>query len=156
MSSWAAGNILDTRERLEFEHLLQWLRLSFLVTPILVLFAFGAAAVPYALLIAGAVAASFCWVGLLARYRPRLLLRGQLVLRVLDCGVVYLVLVNYHAFLHNTYYDSVYLLFVVAAAATHGRSGALLLSLVAGAAVLLSRIQLIADGAMPFEPRHIT
>jgi signal transduction histidine kinase len=148
--------ILGTRERLEFEHLLQWLRLSFLLTSILVLLAFGAPAVPYALLIAASVAASFCWVGLLTRYRPRLVMRIQLLLRVLDCGVVYLVLVNYHAFLHNAYYDSVYLLFVVAAAATHGRRGARLLSAVAAVAVLLSRVQLIAERAMPFEPRHIT
>ena len=36
------GDILGPRERLDFEHLLQWLRLSFLLTPILVLLAFGA------------------------------------------------------------------------------------------------------------------
>src|SRR5919202_5173073 len=53
--------ILGPRERLEFEHLLQWLRLSFLATPILVLIAYGLAAVPYALWITGAVAVSFCW-----------------------------------------------------------------------------------------------
>ena len=152
----SVDEILGARERLEFEHLLQWLRLSFLLTPVLVLLAFGAAAVPYALLIAAAVALSFCWVGLLTRYRPRLLLRMQLLLRVLDCGVVYLVLVNYHAFLHNAYYDSVYLLFVVAAAATHARLGAWTLSVVAAIAVLLSRLQLILEGAMAFEPRHVT
>ena len=44
----------------------------------------------------------------------------------------------------------------VAATATHGRRGALTLSAVAGAAVLGSRMQLIASGAMPFEVRHIT
>jgi signal transduction histidine kinase len=152
----SVGDMLGTRERLDFEHLLQWLRLSFLLTPVLVLLAFGAAAVAYALVIAIAVAASFCWVGLLMRYRPRVLLRNQLLLRALDCGLVYVVLVNYHGFLHNAYYDSVYVLFVVAAAATHGRRGAWTLSSVAGLAVLISRLQLIASGAMPFEPRHIT
>src|SRR5207302_5611145 len=110
-----AGDMLDAPERLEFEHLLQWLRLSFLLTPILVLLAFGTAAVEYALFIAAAVAISFSWVGLLTRYRPQLLLRLQLWLRVVDCGLVYLVLVNYHAYLHNAYYDAVYALFVVAA-----------------------------------------
>jgi signal transduction histidine kinase len=150
------GEILGTSERLEFEHLLQWLRLSFLLTPILVLLAFGAPAVPYAIWIAAAVAASFTWVGLLARYRPQVLLRYQLWLRVLDCGLVYVVLVNYHAFLGNAYYDSVYVLFVVAGAATHGRRGAWLLSAVAGVAVLISREQLIATGAMPYEARHLT
>jgi signal transduction histidine kinase len=151
-----AEDILGPRERLEFEHLLQWLRLSFLLTPILVLLALGTEAVPYALFIAAAVAVSFSWVGVLAHYWPRLLLRFQLWLRVVDCGLVYVVLVNYHAFLHNAYYDAVYALFVVAAAATHGRRGAYTLSVVAGVAVLVSRLQLIAAGAIAFEPRHLT
>src|SRR5438105_885298 len=150
------GDILGPRERLDFEHLLQWLRLSFLLTPILVLLAFGAPAVTYAIWITAAVAVSFAWVGLLARYRPELLLRLQLWLRVVDCALVYLVLINYHAFLHNAYYDAVYALFVVGAAATHGRRGAWTLSAVAGVAVLVSRLQLIATGAMPFESRHLT
>ncbi len=90
----SVGDMLGTRERLDFEHLLQWLRLSFLLTPILVLLAFGAPAAPYAVVIALAVAASFSWVGLLMRYRPRILLRTQLLLRVLDCGLVYVVLIN--------------------------------------------------------------
>jgi signal transduction histidine kinase len=102
------------------------------------------------------VAISFTWVGLLIRYRPQLLLRLQLWLRVVDCGLVYLVLVNYHAYLHNAYYDAVFALFVVAAAATHGQRGAWAVSAVAGVAVLVSRLQLIATGAMPFEPRHLT
>ena len=150
------GDILEPRERLEFEHLLQWLRLSFLLTPILILLAFGLPAVPYAIGIAIAIALSFTWVGLLMRYRPRLLLDIQLWLRILDCGLVYLVLVYYHGFLHDSYYDTVYLLFVVAAAATHGRRGAWTLSGVAGLAVLASRLQLIASGAMRYEPRHLT
>ena len=115
------GDILGARERLEFEQVLQWLRLGFMLAPILVLLAFGAAALPYAISIACAVAASFVWVGVLAHFRPKLLLHIQLWLRGVDCAIVYLVLVNYHAFLHNAYYDFVYALFVVAAAATHGR-----------------------------------
>lgn len=150
------SEILGPGERLEFEHLLQWLRLSFLLTPVLVLVAFGAPAVPYALAIAASVAASFTWVGLLTRYRADVLLRIQLWLRIVDCGLVYLVLVNYHSFLHNAYYDTVYLLFVVAAAATHGRRGAWLTSGIAGLAVLASRVQLINAGALEFEVRHLT
>jgi signal transduction histidine kinase len=154
--SLVAGDMLDAQERLEFEHLLQWLRLSFLLTPVLILLAFGPDAVEYALIIAAAVGISFTWVGLLARYRPGLLLRMQLALRVVDCGVAYLVLVNYHAYLHDAYYDAVYALFVVAAAATHGQRGAWILSAVAGVAVLVSRLQLIATGAIAFETRHLT
>jgi signal transduction histidine kinase len=150
------SEILESPERLEFEHLLQWLRLSFMFVPLLVLIAFGEAAVMYAMWIAIAVVLSFLWVGLLLRYSPDLLLKGQLWLRVVDCGVVYLVLVNYHAFLRNAYYDAFYLLFVVAAAATHGRRGAWAMSGVAGLAVLASRLQLIASGAFDYEIRHLT
>ncbi len=150
------GDIFESRERLEFERLLQWLRLSFLLAPLLVVLAFGTAALQYAIFIAVAVAISFAWVGLLARFRPASLLRLQLWLRVVDCGLVYVVLVNYHAFLHDAYYDAVYLLFVVAAAATHGRRGAFILSGVAGMAVHVGRLQLIASGAMPFATRHVT
>ena len=150
------GDILDAEERLEFEQLLQWLRLGFMLAPILVLLAFGSSALPYAISIVCAVAASFVWVFVLAHFRPRLLLHIQLWLRAVDCAIVYLVLVNYHAFLHNAYYDFVYALFVVAAAATHGRRGAWTLSAVAGVAVLVSRVQLTATGAMPFEVRQFT
>src|SRR5579864_277995 len=136
----ATTQILGARERLEFESLLQWLRLSFLLTPLLVLASSGPSAVGYATSIAIAVAVSYAWVALLLRFKPRLLLRIQLALRGVDCVLVYIVLVNYHAFLHDAYYDSVYLLFVVAAAATHGQRGAWALSLVAGVAVLISRL----------------
>jgi signal transduction histidine kinase len=156
MPSGSSPEILGARERLEFESLLQWLRLSFLLTPLLVLASSGPSAGAYAASIALAVAASFGWVAALLRLRPRLLLRVQLLLRGLDCLLVYAILVNYHAFLHDAYYDSVYLLFVVAAAATHGRKGAWALSLVAGVAVLASRLQLIATGAMAYAPRHLT
>jgi signal transduction histidine kinase len=151
----ATSEILGPRERLEFEHLLQWLRLSFLLMPVLMLLTFGAPAVPYAVGIAAAVAASFSWVGLLARYRPVSLLRHQVRLRVVDCGLVYLILTNYHAFLHNAYYDAVYLFFVIAGAATHGRRGGWFLSVVAGLGVLVSRLQLIVSNVVPFEPRHL-
>jgi signal transduction histidine kinase len=151
-----SGEILGPRERLEFEHLLQLLRLSFLLTPVLIVLAFGVSAVGYGVWIALAVAVSFTWVEILARHWPALLLRLQLWLRVVDCALVYLVLVNLHGFLHNSYYDAVYLLFVLSAAATHGARGAWALSGIAGFAVFASRLQLIASGAMPFELRHVT
>src|SRR6476620_10212950 len=91
--------VLDDNDRLEFENLLQLLRLTLLVAPLLVLVAYGTPAVGYALAIAAAVGISFGWVALLSSIAPNLLLRGQLGLRVLDCVVVYLVLVNYHGYL---------------------------------------------------------
>jgi signal transduction histidine kinase len=149
-------HILDAHERLEFERLLQWLRLSFLFAPPLVLCAYGTPALSYAVAMAAAVVVTFGWVALLLSLYPHLLVRWQLWLRVLDCGIVYLILVTYHAFLHNTYYDSAYVLFVVAGAITHGRRGALLISALGGVAVLAGRLQLIAMGALPFEARHVT
>ena len=149
-------DLFDPRERLEFERLLQWLRLGFLLTPALVLIAFGTSAVSYAVMIAVAASVSYGWVWLLAQLRPDLLLRFQLLLRAIDCGLVYLVLINYHAFLRNAYYDSVYVLFVLAAAATHGRRGAWSLSILAGILVLVGRLQLIAADRLAFETRHLT
>ncbi|MBI3970669.1 MAG: hypothetical protein HY332_05220 [Chloroflexi bacterium] len=150
------GLALDPDDRLRFERLLQWLRLSFLVAPALVLVAFGRPAALYAALIAIAVAGSYTWVWLLLRFAPHVLLRSQPLLRLLDCGLVYLVLANYHGFLRNAYYDSVYLLFVVAAAATHGRRGTVLVALVSGIGVLAGRLQLMFLDGVPFELRHLT
>ncbi len=147
--------MLNSADRLAFERLLQWLRLSFLASPALVVLAFGAEATLYAILIAVAVAASYGWTWWLLR-RPEYLLRVQLALRVIDCGLVFLVIASYHVFLGNAYYDSVYLLFVLAGAATHGRFGALLLSLISGVAVLAGRFGLWSSEGAPFEVRHLT
>src|SRR5512132_4212687 len=104
MSSWSDRvrqaeledyDVLDAPERLDFESLLQWLRLSFLATPVLVVLAYGQTALLYALIIALAVGASFAWIKLLTRLYPTAVLRWQLHLRILDCGLVYIVLVNY-------------------------------------------------------------
>lgn len=116
-------DILDDADRLDFERLLQWLRLSLFLAPFLVVSAFGLAATGYAVLIAVLVLASYGWIGALLRYAADLLLRHQVALRALDCGLVFLFVANYHAFLGNAYYDAVYILFVVAAAATHGPPG---------------------------------
>jgi len=91
----ASNEILGARERIQFESRLQRLRLSFLLTPLLVLASSGPSAGAYAVSIVIAVAASYAWVALLLRFKPSLLLRLQLVLRALDCVLVYIVLVNY-------------------------------------------------------------
>jgi signal transduction histidine kinase len=150
------ADALEPVDRLGFERLLQWLRLSFLASPFFVLASFGPAAAPFAAQIAAATAGSYGVVWLLLNRAPGAALRYQLGLRLLDCALVYTVLANYHSFLGNAFYDSVHLLFVVAAAATHGRRGALALSCAAGVAVLLGRLQLIAAGVTPFQPRHVT
>jgi signal transduction histidine kinase len=147
---------LDRDERLAFERLLQWLRLSFLVSPILVLAAFGAPALPFAVLIGAATLFSFGVVEWLLRRDPRTLLAWQLPLRIADCALVLVVLFYYHAFLRDAYYDSVYLLFVCAGAATHGRRGVAWLAPTAGAAVLICRWGHVALGVYPFQMRHLT
>ncbi len=148
--------MLDPSDRLEFERLLQWLRLGFLAAPMLVLVDSGRPAAPYAALILAAVLCSYAWVAFLLQRFPAALLRYQLILRLLDCALALLVLVNYHRFLHNAYYDYVYTLFVVAATATHGQRGALLLAPAAGSAILFGRLYNIWRGSFTFEVRHLT
>ena len=118
--------------------------------------AFGGRSLPYALSIAAAVAGSYVLVEWLLRRAPETLLARQLALRLLDAALVCAVLTGYHAFLQDAYYDAVYVLFVVAAAATHGRRGALTLALAAGAGVLASRLVLLATGVVPFSVRQLT
>jgi PAS domain S-box-containing protein len=146
----------DGDEALEFERLLLALRLTFVAVALLPLVAFGLRAAPYAALIALAALASTGLIATLVRQWPRALLRHQVALRVLDCALVWLVLANYHRFLGNAYYDAVYALFVVAAAATHGRRGALLVAGVASGFVLLGRLWLVGNDALLPEIRHFT
>jgi signal transduction histidine kinase len=154
---WATGaNVLEPRDRLDLERVLLWLRLSFLVAAVLPLLAFGMVAAPYALLIGATVLCSYGVIWLLVRRFPALVLRYQLALRLLDCGLVYLILSNYHAFIGNAYYDAFYVFFVVAAAATNGRRGALVTALAAALLIACGRLNLIASGVVAFELRHVT
>jgi hypothetical protein len=66
------------------------------------------------------------------------------------------VLTCYHGYLGEALYDAVYVLFVVAAAATHGRRGALAVGIASGAGVLASRLAPMANGQLPFVVRHVT
>src|SRR5579859_3368005 len=153
--TFVADNVLGFAERLDFERLLQKLRLSLLVAPLLVLVASGPRAIGVALWILLAVSVSFSVVELMLRYRPEWLLDSQLVYRVVDCGVVYFILAEYHAFLRNAYYDAAYVLCVAAASATHGRRGGWAIAALAGLAVLVGRLQLIATGAVIYDTRHL-
>jgi signal transduction histidine kinase len=150
------SEMLGPTERLQFERLLEKLRLSLLLAPLLVLVTSGPRAMPVVALSVLAIAASFAWVQLLLYYRPDLLLRAQLALRAVDCALVYVILMNYHAALHNAYYDVAYGLWVAAAAATHGRRGGWLVAGLAGLAILAGRLQLIASDAFAYELRHLT
>ncbi|HEX6508623.1 MAG TPA: hypothetical protein VF221_13420, partial [Chloroflexota bacterium] len=152
----APAVILQGPDRLEFEKIFLWLRLSFLLAPCLLIVAYGGSAIRPATQVDIAILldCGFVWL-LLARY-PEVVLRGQLGLRTFDLGVAYIALHYVHAFVGNAYYDSVNLFFVVAATATHGRNGTFWISGIAALAVLLGRLQLIADGVLKFQVRHVT
>lgn len=152
----AQPGILDAADRLTFERHLQKIRLTFLVSPVLVVAAFGGPAIPFALAILAATLGSYGLVWALLRHAPAVLLRWQLGLRLLDACLVALVLDRYHAFLGDTYYDTAYLPFVVAAAATHGRLGTTAIGVAAGALVFLSRWNLMTQGVLEPAVRHVT
>ncbi|HEV7665116.1 MAG TPA: HAMP domain-containing sensor histidine kinase [Chloroflexota bacterium] len=148
-----AGAVFGPAERLYVEKLLQCLRVGLLVVLPALVFS-GPQAVSVAIWLVLAVAASFVSVELLTRYRAGLFLRLQLAARVVDCGLISVVLTQYDALLHNAYYDALYVLCVAAAAATHGRWGGLAIAVLAGVAVLAGRLQLMATGAVAYDPRH--
>ena len=147
---------LEPEARLEFERYFLYLRLFLFCTPVFIVLAYGRTAISSAVVdtIAIAVDCSVTWT--LLRFRPSFVLRYQLLLRGGDIALGYIVLHSLHAQVGNVYYDSVYVLFVVAAAATHGRRGAVLLSIAAALLVLLGRVQLALEGVFALEIRHIT
>jgi diguanylate cyclase (GGDEF)-like protein len=151
-----ASDILKPQARLEFERQFLWLRLSFAPTSLLLLLSYGWSSRFHALVIALAVMADCAVVWLLLLRWPRQVLRFQLVLRLLDVGVAYIVLQDVHRFVGNAYYDSVYLFLVVAATATHGKRGTYELTVVATLAVLLGRLELIWAGVLHFHVLQIT
>lgn len=143
-------------DRLEFETLLLYLRLCFLLAPALLVIAYGMRAAAPALEVEVAILVDCSLVWSLLRWYPDRALRAQLALRGIDLVVAYIALHFVHFLLQNAYYDSVYLFFVVAATATHGRRGTYVVAIVSALAVFAGRMQLIWDGVFPFEMRHVT
>jgi signal transduction histidine kinase len=148
--------LLDTSEQSEFEELLQRFRSAFLFTPILLLFAFGPSALLSGIIATVAIGCSYGFVWLLRRRSRGALARYQLSIRLFDCALIYIILCSIHIYLGQPYYEAAYLFPVMAAAITHGTIGALVLAAIAGTAILLGRIQLIALGILAVETRHIT
>jgi diguanylate cyclase (GGDEF)-like protein/PAS domain S-box-containing protein len=155
-SSDPGFTILPAADRLEFERLFLYLRLCFLGAPLLLIAAYGRAALSPAIQAEIAIAVDCMTVACLLRWSPVTALRAQMLTRAMDITVAYIALHVVHSFQHNAYYDSVYLFFVVAATATHGRRGTTVIATISTGAVLLGRLQLMAQGAFPFELRHIT
>ena len=142
-------------DRLEVEQNLQRARLALLTAPVLLLISRGADGLPYAVAVVVGVLLSYGWIELLRR-RPQTLLRVQLVLRLVDTFVVWLVLLGVYRTRGDTHLDFVFLLFVVTAAATHGQRGGLVLAGAGGLAVLATRLALVANGDIAWQMRHLT
>jgi diguanylate cyclase (GGDEF)-like protein/PAS domain S-box-containing protein len=157
-SSIANGSFatMSAVDRLEFERLLLYLRLCFLLAPLLLIAAYGLPAIAPSVEVELAILADCAVVWSLLHWFPERSLRAQLALRSLDLAVTYIALHFVHLFLANAYYDSVYLLFVVAATATHGRRGTYMVAGASALAVLAGRLQLIWAGVFPFQVRHVS
>lgn len=147
---------LGTEARLAFEQRLSRLRLIFLLSPILMLLAYGWPALRSSAFVELVIAFDCLMAWLMLRQAPGLVLRWQLILRFVDLGAVYIALQIVHTFIGHPFYDSVYLFFVMAAAASHGRTGAWIMTGAASVAVLVGRIELIAQGVLHYELRDIT
>ena len=147
---------MSSSDRLEFERLLLYLRLCFLLAPLLLIAAYGLPAIAPAIQVEIAILVDCAVVWSLLHWFPERTLRGQLALRALDLAVTYIALHFVHLFLANAYYDSVYLLFVVAATATHGRRGTYIVAAASALAVFAGRLQLIWAGVFPFQVRHVS
>jgi len=147
---------VTAQDRVAFERRFALLRLLALCLPMPLVLALGPAALgPAALLTVVVVGAcGFSWV-LTRDYQP-IVQRYQLALRLLDVALLYVLVHSFDALLRDASYDIVYVLPVVAATATHGRRGAILLSAAAGLATLVGRLQLIRAGVLPYAPRHFS
>ncbi len=147
---------LAAQDRVAFERRFALLRLLALCLPVPLVLALGPAALGPAALLAVVVVGTcgFSWV--LARRYQHIVQRYQLALRLLDVALLYILVHSFDALLRDASYDIVYVLPVVAATATHGRRGAILLSVAAGLATLVGRLQLIGAGVLPYAPRHFS
>jgi diguanylate cyclase (GGDEF)-like protein len=138
---------LEREARLDFEWLFLWLRLPLLATAALVLLAYGEQALRESGLILVAVTADCSIAATLIRRRPDLLIRYQLRLRMLDCAIAAVVLAAVQQLAGGPFYDALYVLFVLAATATHGRRGSLVLCVEGTLAVLAGHLLLTFSGA---------
>ncbi|HEY8477168.1 MAG TPA: hypothetical protein VIN09_09925, partial [Chloroflexota bacterium] len=96
--------MLEAQDRIAFEELLQRLRLGFLPGPVLLVVACGPSAIVQAVVIAAIVLASYGWIHLLLQRARSTIPRIQLGLRLVDCGVVGLVLSIAYPLLDSVYY----------------------------------------------------
>lgn len=146
------GTLLEPEDRLQFERRRLPAGLVLLVTPVLVLAFNGPAAWPFAALMSVAIVGYFALVAHLVRHRRDVLLGAQLALRAADVALLYVLLYTVHRVLGWTYFDSVYVLPVVAAAATHGARGTLVIAVTAVGAIAVEQTQLRSTGMVAEGP----
>jgi diguanylate cyclase (GGDEF)-like protein len=128
---------LEREARLDFEWLFLWLRLLLLVASAAVLIALGDVAMRASWFILAAVVADCTIAAVLIRRTPEILVRYQLRLRMVDCAIAAVVLAAVQSLTGGPNYDAIYVLFVLAATATHGRRGSIVLALEGTTAVVI-------------------
>ena len=146
------SSLLGPVERLRFERMRLGVRLGLLIGPTLLIAVYGQAALGPALVAAVASVGSTVLVVFLLARKPRLLLRYQIVCRLIDIVLVWLSVSSVQEFTARAQFDQIYLLPVISATGTHGKRGAYLVSIAATVAVVASRARLVLSGAVPFDP----
>jgi signal transduction histidine kinase len=151
---------LEPDQRLELERRRLWTRLATLLIPVPLVYSFGASAGGAAAISVACSLLSYGLVWLLLRYWPQAVRNGQMTLRLLDVCWIFIGLFDIHVvMLRETgsttdILDSLYVLCVVAAAATNGMRGAVLATVASSAAIVLDRAILAAQGLIAFDIRH--
>lgn len=143
---------LEAQDRIDFERRRLPLRLLLLITPLFLFLDLGPSAAPAALIITASVLGSFSVIRFLLDHQPKILLRVQLGLRILDVGLFFLCIYSIRYFFGSPYssLDAFYVLTVVAATGTHRMTGAAVISAAAIVAIVVSRLQLASAGVTPF------
>ncbi len=148
----------ETDERVDYERRRLPVRLALLGAPVLLLVAFGGVAVPAAIVVACCAVIPYTIVRLLLYWRPALVARYLLVLRLTDICVFYIALYNTHFLLLSghavvtDFWDCFFVIAVCAAAPTHGWTGTVLITIGSSIAILVERLVLASRGYMAFVP----
>src|SRR5436309_3778494 len=137
---------MELQDRLDFERRRLPVRLALLISPLLVVAGYGRSGMLTAVLLIIPLLGSSIFIFELLRHAPDRLRRIHLGLRLVDVGLIYAALYIVNKLVGDADFDSIYILPVIAATATHGVRGTLLISLGGMAASLLGRWQLGLNG----------
>ncbi len=150
------ASFFDPPDRLDFERRRLPVRLGLLLGAVPLWFQIGPRALPATVVIGATCLGSFALIALLLRFRRAAVLRLQLALRVLDVFLVFVTLHNVHRIIPpGDSFDGFYVLTVIAATATHGRAGMVLMAGASTAAMLSDRWLLGLSGIRPFDAAQV-